>query len=255
MSTTGNGLQIHADDLGMSPPVNAGIFRAFDTGALSSASIMAPTPAFEAAARGVCERGLPCAVHLTLASEWNRLRWGPLTGAALLCEADGCFPLHVRSLDGGGKELREAVEAEFTAQIERVLDAGIRPTHLDAHIEVFDPSIQARLCDRFGLKSRDPLDHRPDLGLGHDQLVHLTPRGLGEKRNLLAQLGRETRNHPDRVCVLTHPAEHTLELEAMCHREPGFEDRHRWAVDYRVSDLVVLLERNRFGSAMAEGSG
>jgi len=127
-------LVVNADDFGISERVNEGIAQAHQQGIVTATSIMAVGRAFEHAVR--LSRELPAldvGVHLTLVAE------RPLRPAPSLVDADGRFPAAagplVRRLATGSVRLVE-VEAEWAAQIERVLAAGIRPSHLDSHQHV-----------------------------------------------------------------------------------------------------------------------
>lgn len=127
-------LVIHHDDLGASHSANLAFVELFDLGLVSAGSVMVPCPWFPELARIARDRpALDIGVHLTLTAEFETFRWRPLTGVSTngLTDADGFMPR--RSMDVAGAD-RAAVEAEFRAQIETALAAGIDVTHLDTHM-------------------------------------------------------------------------------------------------------------------------
>src|SRR5690242_8372998 len=72
-------LIVHGDDLGMAHSVDAATVKAFETGLVTSGSIMVPCPWFaEIAGYAREHRDADLGLHLTLTSEWKALRWGPL---------------------------------------------------------------------------------------------------------------------------------------------------------------------------------
>ena len=75
----------HADDINMSQASLAAYIDLVDYGLVSSAAAMAPCPWFPALARYLREnQGNPAidiGVHLTLNSEWDAYRWGPISTA------------------------------------------------------------------------------------------------------------------------------------------------------------------------------
>jgi predicted glycoside hydrolase/deacetylase ChbG (UPF0249 family) len=125
-------LVVNADDFGLTEGTNQAIIDAHRTGIVTSASLLANGGAFEHAV-DLAHRTptLGVGVHLTLTE-------GPaLTGeAARLFGRDGDLPLSnqpfVRALLGG-RLPREAIRREFEAQVQRVIAAGLTPTHVDGH--------------------------------------------------------------------------------------------------------------------------
>jgi predicted glycoside hydrolase/deacetylase ChbG (UPF0249 family) len=125
-------LVVNADDFGLSEGTNQAILDAHCIGIVTSTSLLANGAAFEhavALARHTPTLGV--GVHLTLTE-------GPaLSGeAARLFGRDGDLPLtnqpFVRALLAG-RLPREAIRREFEAQVQRVIGAGLVPTHVDGH--------------------------------------------------------------------------------------------------------------------------
>jgi len=159
-------LVVNADDLGLTAGVNDGIFDAHEHGILTSASLFAHAPATsDAIRRARTHPSLGIGVHLALVDGEPTL---PPARVPSLVADDGRFrrswkPFIVACLSG--RVSLGEVERELTAQVGRVLDAGIRPTHLDAHkhVHAYPPvfAIVARLAARFGIPTmRVPFERR-----------------------------------------------------------------------------------------------
>ena len=129
-------LIIHADDLGFAHSADAASFDALDKGAITSASIMMPTPwVTEVAAYAKAHPDADLGLHLTLTSEWQTFRWdglAPTDKVPSLYDADGTLPNDEAIVAKRAKP--EEVERELRAQVERALALGIKPTHLDSHM-------------------------------------------------------------------------------------------------------------------------
>ncbi|MCC8179390.1 MAG: ChbG/HpnK family deacetylase, partial [Planctomycetes bacterium] len=120
-------LIINADDFGLSPGVNEAVAQAHRRGVLTSATILANGPHFaEAAAMAKSMPTLGVGVHL------NLVRGKPVSPASEvpnLIDAAGLFkPFRWRT--PWPDFLREA-GLEYRRQVEKALDAGIVPTHVD----------------------------------------------------------------------------------------------------------------------------
>ena len=127
-------LIVNADDFGLTEAVNKGVVKSFTTGILTSTSIMANGKAFEHAVKIAHENpDLDIGIHLTLIEEEPVIKRELIQSLVL---ENGFF--YKNAVDftkryfSGGISINE-VKIELTAQIEKVLDYGIKLTHIDSH--------------------------------------------------------------------------------------------------------------------------
>jgi predicted glycoside hydrolase/deacetylase ChbG (UPF0249 family) len=129
-------LILHADDLAVAHSVDAASFDALEKGAISSASVMVPSPWItEVAAYAKAHPNADLGVHLTLTSEWETYRWGsvePADKVPSLLDSAGTFPRDEKLVAATAQLLE--VEREIRGQIDRAIALGIRPTHVDSHM-------------------------------------------------------------------------------------------------------------------------
>jgi predicted glycoside hydrolase/deacetylase ChbG (UPF0249 family) len=129
-------LLLHADDAGMCTEANDAIISYLEKGDIKSAAVMAPCPAFDdfiewAKANPKTDIGM----HLTLTSEWQDYRWGPVADSAKvpgLVDPDGKFWHEVPGVVQHANAAE--VETEIRAQIDKTIAVGWQPTHIDTHM-------------------------------------------------------------------------------------------------------------------------
>lgn len=122
----------NADDLGLSPEVNAAVESLHQKGVLTSATIMANGGAVEEI-KDLHDRnpGLGLGVHL------NATNFRAFTSEmrqSVLCDGSGSFASNFR--EEHRLKLTQTLASEWTAQVEYLQSLGIELDHLDSHHHV-----------------------------------------------------------------------------------------------------------------------
>lgn len=129
-------LILHVDDVGMSHSSNLGAIETTQNGVANSFSIMMPCPWVVEIARWLKEHPkTDSGLHLTLTSEWQIYRWGPLAGKRAvpgLVDEEGAMWRSVPQV--ALRATPDEVEMEIRAQIERAEGLKIPITHIDSHM-------------------------------------------------------------------------------------------------------------------------
>jgi hopanoid biosynthesis associated protein HpnK len=258
---------INADDFGLSASVNRGIIEAHRGGVVTSATLLANMPGFEEAVRLSSENpGLGVGVHL------NVVRGRPVSppeSVPTLVSASGDFLGAAWAL--AARVVRGAVaaadlEREFSAQIRRVMDAGVAPTHVDSekHAHAVPPVFRAAVKSarvagiqaiRFPAESpelvrRLPRVSQPMLGRVKSRIIRtLTHRNRDE----LGSAGLSTTDHffgiaaqaelnSDALCALADALPPGV-CEVTCH--PGYVDQDLLAISERVGGYWINRVREK----------
>ena len=127
---------IHTDDIGMCQASVTAFAELNEAGIISSGAVMVPCPWFpEAAHYAAAHPQADLGVHATLTSEWERYRWGPVSTrdpATGLLDKEGFFPHRSEEIQASGSPA--AVQVELAGQVQRALQFGMKPTHVDTHM-------------------------------------------------------------------------------------------------------------------------
>ncbi len=204
-------LIVNADDLGWSEGVNRGIAEAHRHGIVTSASLLANGPAFVLAVEQArTTPGLGVGVHLNLSDGPPTAE--PETVTSLLNDA-GQFAGGPESLllkmARRGIDFGE-VEREWEAQISKVRDAGIAPTHLDGHKHVHMLpgllDIALRLAKRHGIAAirvaHEDSSLRTALAAGREQNAGVVIK-QGVQARGLKLLARDAREMAEKAGIAT----------------------------------------------------
>jgi len=154
---------VNIDDIGLHKDETEASFKVFNFGMVKSGSIMVPCPNYHRVIKLWHENPeIDFGIHLTLTCEWGeKYPWAPVlpkTDVPSLYNPEGImWPsneavlLHAKQKD---------IALELEAQINKVLETGLKPSHLDYHMnfafhaDLF-PVIM-RLTRKFNLPMRVP---------------------------------------------------------------------------------------------------
>jgi chitin disaccharide deacetylase len=169
-------LIVNADDLGLTPGVNRGIFETISTGIVTSTTLMANSAAFDDAVekvRSSAGKSASIGCHVLLID--GEPISPPASVKSLLQNGSGTFQTNLLpfvSLASRGKISEDEIEAEATAQFRKLQAAGISISHFDTHKHthifpaVFQPLLRAaKVC---GIKAvRNPFAPVKPLAFAH----------------------------------------------------------------------------------------
>lgn len=135
-------LIIRGDDMGFSHAANLGIIECYKNGIEKSVEIIVPSPWFPEAVQLLKNNpGIDVGIHLTLTSEWDNIKWRPLTDCQSLKDSDGYFyPMIWTNKNYPGRNLLahewnlSDIEKEWQAQIELALRKLPHISHISGHM-------------------------------------------------------------------------------------------------------------------------
>jgi predicted glycoside hydrolase/deacetylase ChbG (UPF0249 family) len=244
-------LILNADDFGMCNSVNEAIMRTLKAGVIRSTTLMAPCPWALHAMHFLADHPeIPFGVHLTAISDPADYRWGPIIAkekVPSLVDRAGYFYDFAGMPAFLAQVKLDQLEMEFKAQIEAVLGAGLKPTHLDWHAlriagrpDIFE--ILIRLAKEYGLALRV---------MGRDVIEELQSQGLPtidydfldsylvDSADKAARYARLLRELPVGLSEWAiHPGLDNMELLAL---EPGGKHERQADFDFWTSQEAIEL--------------
>jgi len=238
-------LLVRADDMGIAQAVNEACVRTYRDGIARSVEVIVPGPWFLDAVKLLQENpGLDVGVHLTLTSEWARLKWRPLTQSPSMTDADGYFRPMTRQRadfppDTGFLDTKPnlgEVERELRQQIETARrHLGKRVSHVSSHMGAATATpelrqLTQRIAKEYGLAMEGT--HLKSAG----SFGTLTATGEEREAALVSLIERL---QPGRWLLVEHPGLDTPEIRALGHK--GYENvaGHRAGVTLAFTSAKV----------------
>jgi CubicO group peptidase (beta-lactamase class C family)/predicted glycoside hydrolase/deacetylase ChbG (UPF0249 family) len=161
-------LIIRGDDMGYAHSGNMAIEKSYTDGIQSSIEVLAVAPWFPEAAKWLAAHPrAEVGLHFAITSEWDNIKWRPLTAAASLRNADGYFyPMLYPNKNYPGQAVKENawkladIEQELRAQILMAKKYLPNLHHISGHMGSlnFDPSVTAmvkRVAAEYNLVAAD----------------------------------------------------------------------------------------------------
>ena len=168
-------LVIRIDDLGALHSVNEACIQTYRSGIARSVEVMPVAAWYPEAIKMLKENpGLDVGLHLVITSEWENVKWRPLTHCPSLTDENGYFyPMMFPNPAYPGQSIMEQkwdikeIEQEFRAQIETTLKSIPQLSHLSGHMlsTGFSKEVNElvqRLAKEYNLPSIDRMDSSKD---------------------------------------------------------------------------------------------
>lgn len=240
-------LVIRIDDMGALHSVNTASIDTYRNGIATSVEVLAVGPWFPEAVKMLKENpGLDVGIHLALTSEWENVKWRPLTDCPSLVDENGYFfPMMWPNdaypgqsvMENASKFEIEEIEKEFRAQIELALKNIPQITHISGHMMStgYSPEVIAvvqKLSEEYGLPSIDRNGAGEQFGFTY--VGYEGPKTTSEEKIASFIKALDKMEKGKRYIFLDHPAYNDSEMQTVMHI--GYEDV---AVDRQgVTDLL-----------------
>lgn len=215
--------------------VNAASIDTYHNGIAKSVEVLAVGSWFPEAVKMLKENpGLDVGVHLAITSEWENVKWRPLTNCPSLVDENGYFyPMMGPNDAYPGQSIMEnkdrfninEIEQEFRAQIELALKNIPQITHISGHMlsTAYSPEVVAvvqKLSDEYDLPSVDRAESFEEYDftyIGYDG-----PKKTGEEKIESFIKTLKGLEKGKRYMFVDHPAYDDSEMQTVMH--VGYED-------------------------------
>ncbi len=246
-------LIVRGDDMGFAHSGNLGLVETYKNGIETSIEVIVPAPWFPEAVKMLQENpGVDVGIHLALTSEWDNVKYRPVSHCPSIVDEDGYFyPFIWPNNSYPAQAIKDHywnlsdIEREFRAQIELAKRHIPHISHISGHMGStgFDPRVRA-LSDR--LAKEYGLDIDPGK-MGVKSVSYNGPHGTSKEKISSFITMLKSLKKGETYLFVDHPALDSPELKAIWHK--GYENvaaDRQGVVDTWVSEEVkrVISEQN-----------
>jgi predicted glycoside hydrolase/deacetylase ChbG (UPF0249 family) len=241
-------LIVRGDDMGFSNSGNLATVKTYKEGIVRSVEVLVPSPWFPEAVQLLKENpGVDVGIHLTLTSEWDNVKWRPLSDCPGLKDADGYFyPMIWPNKNYPNRALLqhkwtlEDVEKEFRAQIELAIKKIPRISHVSGHMGCTHMNEEVTKLTKKLAK-----EYNIDIDLSEKNVKPVGYKGpsktAAEKKKAFTAM-LQTLEPGNTYLFVDHPAFDTPEMRAIHHI--GYEDvaaDRQGVVDIWTDAAIIAL--------------
>ena len=221
-------LIVRGDDMGFSHSGNEALIKCSKEGIQTSIEIIVPSPWFPEAVKMLQENpNIDVGIHITLTSEWDNVKYRPVSNSPSLTDPDGYFYPFIfpnknypnLALKENNPKLEE-IEKELRAQIELAKRKIPRISHISAHMGCYHMSEEVKqlaknLAKEYGIDI-DPGD------FGVKSVRYAGPKTTSEEKITSFIRMLDDLKPGETYLFVDHPGLDTPELRAIYHI--GYED-------------------------------
>jgi len=245
-------LIVRGDDMGYTHSGNEALIKCYKEGIETSIEVIVPSPWFPEAVRLLRQNpGVDVGIHLAITSEWENIKWRPLTNCKSLQDSNGYFlPMAYPNKNYPGKSITENkwniqdIEMELRAQIEMAMKYIPTITHVSNHMGFFNLSPEVKALAR-----RLAREYKIDIDLEENKVINVRYEGPSKtsQEKIGSFLKMLDKLEPGKTYwFIDHPGLDNEELRAVWHI--GYEnvaDDRQGVTDLFTSERVKAAIREK----------
>lgn len=244
-------LIVRGDDMGFSHSGNEALIKTYKEGIERSIEVIVPSPWFPEAVKMLEENPtVDVGIHLVITSEWDNIKWRPLTEATSLRDSNGYFfPMIYPNKNYPNRAILqnswkiEDIEKEWRSQIELAKKSIPRISHISGHMGCTNmneevKALAKRLAKEYNIDI-DPSEYGVK-GIGYDGPTK-TPQE--KKASFIKMLNKLEAGNI--YLFVDHPGINTPELKAIHHigYENVAEDRQGVTDIWTDPEIKQLIKK------------
>ena len=245
-------LIVRGDDMGYTHSGNIALIKCYKEGIETSIEVIVPSPWFPEAVKLLQQNpGVDVGIHLALTSEWENIKWRPLSNGASIKDSNGYFyPMVYPNKNYPGQALLENkikledIEKEFRSQIEIALKKIPHISHISSHMNCTNMNEEVKaLTKKLAKEYKIDID-LDDYGVKYAGYDGPSKTAAEKIQSFLNMLGKM---EPGKTYwFIDHPGMNDEELKAVHHigYEQVAEDR-QGVTDVFTNDKVKAFIKEK----------